>query len=907
MGRVSLLPAFLALLSFSSGLINRPNFAAGVFAPDNKSLDIERRDDVPKGFVASPYYPTPAGGWVGSWTASYAKAALVVANMTLAEKVNLTTGTGLLMVPSTLSNPLGFNIWDRIFGRCIGNTGSALRLGIPSLCLQDSALGIAATDNVTAFPAGITVGATWNKALAHARGAAIGAEARGKGVNIQLGPAVGPIGRKPRGGRNWESFGADPVLQSWGGSETIKGIQDMGVIATIKHFIANEQEAYRMDIPPHGLMKALSSNLDDRTLHELYAWPFADGIRAGVGAVMTAYNDVNGSASSQNSKMINGILKDEMGFQGLVMSDWLAQIGGVSSILAGLDMAMPGDGGIPLLGVAYWGYELSRAVLNGTVPLDRLNDAVSRIVATWYQMGQDKKDYPEPNFSANTADASGPCYPGALFSPTCQLNEHVNVQANHATVAREVAREAITVLKNVNNTLPLTRSSVLKVFGTGAQKNPDGINACNQRSCNKGTLGMGWGSGTANYPYMDDPITAIKAKAAKVDFWNTDSFPSGITAVTGDMAMVFITSDSGENQYTVEGNDGDRKESGLYAWHNGDNLVKAAAAKYATVIVVVHTVGPILMENWVDLPSVKAVVIAHLPGQEAGASLTDILFGDFSPSGHLPYSIPKAESDYPASVSLMGFQAFQVQDTFSEGLYIDYRYLNKHAITPRYAFGHGLSYTTFSKTSATISAEKPLTSVPPVRAPKGPSPAYSKAIPSAAEVAWPLGIDKIWRYLYPYLDNPQSISTKAFTYPVGYQITPQPDPVAGGGQGGNPALWDEMFSISLKVTNTGTVAGKEVVMVYVQYPSDNSWDTPIIQLRAFEKTATLAPGANETVTLQLTRRDLSIWDVISQNWILPVSSSKPFTFWIGNSSSGLTLACESLSKTCSGGRTPPVV
>lgn len=129
---------------------------------------------------------------------------------------------------------------------------------------------------------------------------------------------VGPIGRKPRGGRNWESFGGDPVLQAVGGALTIKGIQSNGVIATIKHFIGNEQEKYRMDIPPHGLMRALSANIDDRTLHELYAWPFAEGIHAGVAAVMTAYNDVNGSASSQNSMLINKLLKDEMGFQGLV-------------------------------------------------------------------------------------------------------------------------------------------------------------------------------------------------------------------------------------------------------------------------------------------------------------------------------------------------------------------------------------------------------------------------------------------------------------------------------------------------------------------------------------------------------------------------------------------------------------
>jgi len=267
----------------------------------NGASQYEKRDAVPSGYFSPPYYPTPHGGWIPSWKDSYDKAARIVANMTLAEKVNITSGTGFTM------------------DRCVGNTGSAPRFGFPNLCLQDSALGVARTQGNTAFPAGITVGATFNKELMYARGKAWGEEARGKGVNIQLGPAVGPIGRKPRGGRNWEGFGADPSLQAYAGAATIRGIQENGVIATIKHFLLNEQEMYRMDLPiPHGVKKAISSNIDDRSLHELYAWPFAEGIRAGVGAVMTAYNDVNGSASSQNSKLINGILKDEMGFQGLV-------------------------------------------------------------------------------------------------------------------------------------------------------------------------------------------------------------------------------------------------------------------------------------------------------------------------------------------------------------------------------------------------------------------------------------------------------------------------------------------------------------------------------------------------------------------------------------------------------------
>ena len=217
------------LLSFSTAArVSNGRFSIGF---DDEAARIEsllanapalkERDSVPDGYSAPPYYPTPKGGWVPSWKASYAKAAILVANMTLAEKVNITSGTGFLM------------------GRCTGNTGPAPRLGFPSICLQDSALGVARTDHSTAFPAGITTGATFNKQLMLARGTAIGAEARGKGVNIQLGPAVGPLGRKPRGGRNWESFGVDPVLQAWGGSQTIKGMQSQGVIATIKHWIGN--------------------------------------------------------------------------------------------------------------------------------------------------------------------------------------------------------------------------------------------------------------------------------------------------------------------------------------------------------------------------------------------------------------------------------------------------------------------------------------------------------------------------------------------------------------------------------------------------------------------------------------------------------------------------------------------
>ena len=141
----------------------------------------------------------------------------------------------------------------------------------------------------------------------------MGSEFRGKGVSVALGPAMGPLGRQPAAGRNWEGFGSDPYLQGIAAAETIKGIQSAGVIATAKHFIANEQEHFRQGV------NALSSNVDDRTLHEMYLWPFQDSVKAGVGAVMCSYNKVNNSAACQNSWLQNGILKDELGFQGFIM------------------------------------------------------------------------------------------------------------------------------------------------------------------------------------------------------------------------------------------------------------------------------------------------------------------------------------------------------------------------------------------------------------------------------------------------------------------------------------------------------------------------------------------------------------------------------------------------------------
>lgn len=210
--------------------------------------------------------------------------------------------------------------------RCVGQTGSIPRLGFRSLCLQDSPVGVRDTDFNTVFPAGVNVAATWDRGLAYARGQAMGAEHRDKGVDMQLGPVAGPLGRTPEGGRNWEGFSPDPYLTGELFAQSIEGIQSSGVMACAKHFIGYEQDHFRLVAEAQGygftnVTESVTSNIDDKTMHELYLWPFANAVRSGVAAVMCSYNQINGSYACQNSKAL-GLLKGELGFQGLVVSDW---------------------------------------------------------------------------------------------------------------------------------------------------------------------------------------------------------------------------------------------------------------------------------------------------------------------------------------------------------------------------------------------------------------------------------------------------------------------------------------------------------------------------------------------------------------------------------------------------------
>ncbi|GFF44633.1 probable beta-glucosidase L [Aspergillus lentulus] len=706
------------------------------------------------------------GSGGSNWDQAYSRAKDALQKLNQTEKVGLVTGVK----------------W--MGGPCVGNTYKPQSIDYPSLCLQDSPLGIRFANPVTAFPAGINAGATWDTQLLYARGAAMGAEAKGLGVHVQLGPVAGPLGKNPNGGRNWEGFSVDPYLSGIAMEKTIRGMQDSGVQACAKHWLGNEQEHYR---------DTISSNIGDRAAHELYVWPFMNAVKADVASVMCSYNKVNGTWACESDELNNKLMKEELGFPGYIMSDWNAQHSTVNSAVSGLDMTMPGSDFSSPPGSIFWGSNLEAAVADGSVPQSRLDDMVTRILAAWYLVGQDRG------------------YPPTAFSSWNGGKANVDVTADHATVARAVARDSIVLLKNDQRALPLRKPKSLAIVGLDAIVNPAGPNACSDRGCNNGTLAMGWGSGTAEFPYLVGPLDAIQKRATAdgtkiVPSTTNDPTAGASAAAAAETAIVFINSDSGEGYITVEGNQGDRNN--LDPWHNGNELVKAVAAASKNVIVVVHSVGPIILETILAQPSVKAIVWAGLPGQESGNALVDVIYGDTAPSGKLPYTIAKQAADYGAS------WINAETDDFTEGLYIDYRHFDANGIAPRYEFGYGLSYTNFKYSGLWVNV-------------------YTSAGAANGKVV----------------------------------------------PGGPADLFEVVGQVSVFVRNNGRVAGAEVAQLYIGLP-DSAPATPPKQLRGFQKMM-LQPGQMGRATFELTRRDLSYWDVQQQKWVVP---SGTFKVYVGSSS-----------------------
>lgn len=842
-----------------------------------------------------PYYPSPLTGRIKdeSWDEALEKARKFVGQLSLVEKVNLTTGVGWMQGP------------------CVGNTGDLPRLGFDGFCLQDGPLGVRNTDFNTAFPPGISVGASFNKTLMYERAKAIALEHKHKGVDIMLGPCTGPIGLKAAAGRIWEAFGADPYLQGIAGAVSVEGIQDQGVIANAKHFIGNEQEHFRIGPEWKGLgfdnvTDSVSSNIDDRALHEIYVWPFADMIQAGVGSIMCSYNQINNSYGCQNSYMLNKVAKEELGFTGFIMSDWGADMSGVAAVLAGLDMNMPGDGAAYGDGASYLGKNLTTMVLNGTVPEWRVDDMATRIMAAYYRVGvdQSRKEHPDgPNFYSWSLNDTDYIHPGAGGPDGSGdkgemglVNKHVNVQTKYSRqTAMDVAREAIVLLKNdqsdknSSTLLPLKNVNKISVFGIAAGPDPAGVNCAPDLACSNGALGGGWGSGQVNFPFLSTPLEAISQRCIKEGISilsNTeyDPAPGGqfdLYARYSDVNIIFGLTDSGEGFASTDDNLGDRKNTSL--WHNADSTIKKAASLNKNNVVVVSSVGPVNLEQWIEHPNISAVLFTPPGGQYAGEAITEVLFGDYNPSGRLPFTIAKNDDDYVPIVDQVTSPA--PQDNFDRGFYLDYRYFDNNNIEPRYEFGYGLSYSKFKFGNLKVSEiQKPSLTLPKPPSLKPPHFYQNSSKPDPESAVFPSGFNKIPYFEYPYIDSTSNInsSSSQYPYPEGYSTTHRNETtVAGGGPGGNPALFKDVYSVQATIKNEGTQQGSYVAQLYVGYPRGNdTLDTPPKQLRGFDK-VNLAPGQSTTVKFNLRLRDISVWDVVSQSWI--VQKGK-YTIYVGSSS-----------------------
>ncbi|KAH8701062.1 glycosyl hydrolase family 3 N terminal domain-containing protein [Talaromyces proteolyticus] len=721
------------------------------------------------------------------WLQSRAQAEKLCAKLNATEKASIVTGS--------------------MTGLCIEYIAPVESIGFGGLCLQDGPAAIRLADLASVFPAGVTVAATWDKDMMYERGSALAQEFKGKGAHVALGPVAGPLGRTPWGGRNWEGFSPDPFLTGVAMDQTIRAIQSEGVQANAKHIIGNEQETQRKPTVVDGKrVEAYSANIDDRTLHELYLWPFADAVHAGVASVTCAYNRVNSTSACENEYILTDILKGELGFEGYVVSDFFASFSGIEAANAGLDMNQPGPISATDLTESLWGSNLVSAIANGSLSEARLDDMVRRILTPYLYLGQDK-DYPsiDPSSQSLFLENFGLLQPG-MPTPVGR-----DVRGNHSRLIRSIGAAGTVLLKNTNNTLPLKNPNNIGVFGNDAPDVSTGL-IFPDNGFEIGTVVIGGGSGSGHNSFIVPPLDAIKDRARRTGstvqyITNNTALAAGITGIYPwpDICLVFLKG------WATEGMDLVSLEADYNSTLVVENVASICPKK---TVVITHSAGPNTMP-WASNPNVVAILAAHYPGEESGNSIVDVLYGDVNPSGRLPYTIANNETDY--GVSILNVTGSLAEDSsawnvnFTEGQFIDYRHFDANEIAPLYEFGFGLSYTTF-------------------------------------ELASNMSVSKV----------------------ASSSISPYPAHVNSSlALGGNPNLWKTLVTCSSSVKNTGSVRGAAVVQLYVSLPQDNvPVGTPIRVLRGFEKVP-LQPGETKRVSFSLTRRDLSYWDIVAQDWKIP--------------------------------------
>ena len=436
----------------------------------------------------------------------------------------------------------------------------------------------------------------------------------------------------------------------------------------------------------------------------------------------------------------------------------------------------------------FWGGNLTDAVNNGSVTTERLDDMNTRLLAAWFYLNQNE-GFPE----------------NAVY-PYNVEHEIVDVREDHGSLIREIGAAGTVLVKNFNNTLPLRNPRFLNIYGYDAEvkaqpwNNPSRFGGGYEENFGwntlNGTLITAGGSGSSTPPYVISPFKAIQDRIiADRGTLRWDFFGVNPTVyANADACLVFI------NAYASESFDRTSLTDEF-----SDQLVNNVATNCSNTIVVIHNAGIRTVDAWIDHPNITAVLFAGVPGQESGNAIADVLYGDVNPSGRLPYTVARKESDYghllngTVDLSIPAF----LQSNFTEGLYIDYRAFDAQNITPQYEFGYGLSYTTFGYSNMTV-----------------------ERVANASLSAFP-----------------------SSSVPIV--------------QGGHPWLWQVLYRATVTITNTGKVAGHEVAQLYLGVPN-----APQRQLRGFERVGLLHPGESREVEFALDRRDLSVWNVTAQSWEL---------------------------------------
>ena len=600
------------------------------------------------------------------------RAAMVVKEMTLDEKISLLHGTG--MVGLSPMSPLAIH--------SNGGAGYVVeipRLGIPAIQMSDAAYGVRMSGEngrySTALPSCIAGAATWDLQGGYEYGALIGRELRAQGYNMSLGGGVN-LTREPRDGRTFEYMGEDPVLAGKMVASVIKGEQAQHVIGDIKHYALNDQESGR---------NAVNVNIDERAARESDLLAFEIGIEeSDVGAVMCSYNRVNGDYACENKYLLTDVLKKDWKFKGFVVTDWGGAHSAAKASAAGLDQEQPGW--------IFYGDELKKDVESGKVPQAEFDDHVHRILRAMFATGV--VDNP-PQRSV------------------------VDVERGFE-VAQKLSEQSIVLLKNEGGQLPLDASKVHSIAiigphadvgmisgGGSAQVDPPGGNAI---------LPPGKGQTRWLEPvwFPTSPLKSIRAKAAGANVqFDSGADPAAAAALAknADVAIVFA--------YQWESEDMDLTTLSLP--EHQDELIAQVAAANPHTVVVVESGGPVTMP-WAG--QVSAILEAWFAGSKGSDAVANVLFGDVNPSAKLPVTFPRSEADLPHPTivkppkqSIPNFMQSEVwkqiaaglppfQVTYDEGVKVGYKWYDAENKPVLFPFGFGLSYTTYSYSNLRATAGK---------------------------------------------------------------------------------------------------------------------------------------------------------------------------------------------------------